>query len=194
MLGDLLIIPDVLDDEACSRIVNEMNAGTGRPGEVYGRGSEGTIDTRVRLVDRVTMAPLLVAEITERLVATKPELERHFGTAPTILEPVQFLRYEPGGYFVAHQDGNTSLIHDESRFRRFSIVVFLNDRCEKDIPGTYDGGALMLHGSYPDHDLREPVEGKRGSMAAFRSETTHEVTPVTRGRRYTVVSWFRVAD
>jgi predicted 2-oxoglutarate/Fe(II)-dependent dioxygenase YbiX len=32
-----------------------------------------------------------------------------------------------------------------------------------------------------------------GSLVAFRSETTHEVIPVTHGERFTVVSWYRGA-
>ena len=30
-----------------------------------------------------------------------------------------------------------------------------------------------------------------GSLVTFRSETTHEVTPVTHGVRYTFATWFR---
>ncbi|MER9409217.1 2OG-Fe(II) oxygenase [Mesorhizobium sp. M0589] len=30
-----------------------------------------------------------------------------------------------------------------------------------------------------------------GSLVAFRSETTHEVTPVTCNERFTIVSWYR---
>ena len=29
------------------------------------------------------------------------------------------------------------------------------------------------------------------SLARLRSETTHEVTPVTQGERFTVAAWFR---
>jgi predicted 2-oxoglutarate/Fe(II)-dependent dioxygenase YbiX len=50
---------------------------------------------------------------------------------------------------------------------------------------------LTLHGSYPDYNVRHPVIGEPGTLVAFRSETTHEVTPVTHGQRYTIVSWYR---
>jgi SM-20-related protein len=47
-------------------------------------------------------------------------------------------------------------------------------------------------------DLRAPadsdklrVSGKPGILVAFRSETTHEVTPVTHGERLSIVSWYR---
>jgi predicted 2-oxoglutarate/Fe(II)-dependent dioxygenase YbiX len=35
-----------------------------------------------------------------------------------------------------------------------------------------------------------PVTGEAGSLIAFPSDMVHEVTPVSRGERYTVVSWF----
>jgi predicted 2-oxoglutarate/Fe(II)-dependent dioxygenase YbiX len=34
------------------------------------------------------------------------------------------------------------------------------------------------------------VAGAPGSLIAFPSETTHEVTMVTGGERYTVATWF----
>jgi SM-20-related protein len=32
--------------------------------------------------------------------------------------------------------------------------------------------------------------GEPGLLVAFRSDTVHEVLPVTHGERFTVVSWF----
>ncbi len=73
---------------------------------------------------------------------------------------------------MAHQDGNTPLILDKARFRRVSIVIYVN--------ADYSGGSLLLHEPYPTP----------GAMVAFRPETTHEVTPVESGERYTIVSWY----
>jgi predicted 2-oxoglutarate/Fe(II)-dependent dioxygenase YbiX len=33
--------------------------------------------------------------------------------------------------------------------------------------------------------------GEPGMLIAFRAETTHEITPVTHGERYSIVSWYR---
>jgi predicted 2-oxoglutarate/Fe(II)-dependent dioxygenase YbiX len=30
-----------------------------------------------------------------------------------------------------------------------------------------------------------------GTLVAYRAETTHEVTPLTHGERFTVATWFR---
>jgi SM-20-related protein len=34
------------------------------------------------------------------------------------------------------------------------------------------------------------VQGETGALIAFPSEMLHEVTPITRGERFTIVSWF----
>jgi predicted 2-oxoglutarate/Fe(II)-dependent dioxygenase YbiX len=39
--------------------------------------------------------------------------------------------------------------------------------------------------------LRVPVAPAPGTLICFRAETTHEVLPVTRGERVSIVSWFR---
>jgi len=121
----------------------------------------------------------------------KDALERHFGAALGECEEPQFLRYQTGDFFVPHQDGNTPLVHDESRFRKISVVIFLSRQSEQVLPETYGGGSLVLHGPYSGPPLRVPIVASPGMLAAFRSETTHEVTPVTHGERFTIVSWFR---
>ena len=117
--------------------------------------------------------------------------EDHFGVALAQCDPPQFLRYVTGDYFVAHQDGNTPLIHDDSRFRKVSIVIFLSRKTAAPQPESYGGGALVTHGTYAESYRRSELGAEPGSLVAFRAETTHEVTPVTHGERYTIVSWYR---
>jgi SM-20-related protein len=151
---------------------------------VYG-GSK-SVDTRVRRTKHVSASEATRALVLRKLEERKAEIEGHFGVQTDIVEEPQFLRYEPGDFFVAHQDGNTPVVHDDTRFRKVSIVIFLSDR------GEYEGGELQLHGKYPDFDRRENAPAEPGTLVAFPAETTHEVTPLTRGERYTIVSWYRV--
>ena len=67
-------------------------------------------------------------------------------------------------------------------FRKISVIVFLSD------PSAYDGGSLLVHGPYPE---KTAVAAVQGTLFAFPSETTHEVSPLVRGERYTIVSWYR---
>jgi SM-20-related protein len=169
----------LLSADECRRIVGALTEIGGADAPVYGSAaSGGVVDHRVRRVRRVG-APAEVAQVLDRaLEAVQPRLAEHFGVVLTRFEPPQFLRYQTGDFFVAHQDGNTPIIRDDTVHRRVSAIVFLSDA------GDYDGGALRFQkgGDAPS---------VQGSLLAFRSELTHEVTPLERGERLTVVTWYR---
>ena len=78
--------------------------------------------------------------------------------------------------------------------KRVSAVIFLSEKSEAPAEGTYGGGALVFHGPWTGPELRVAAGARPGSLVAFRAETTHEVTPVTHGVRYTIATWFRSAD
>jgi SM-20-related protein len=181
---------DVLDAAACEEFVTELRLGHGAAATVYGIKATGTVESAIRKATRIVPAPAMRDRVLRRLVEHTSAIEDHFGLALGEPEEPHFLRYQEGDYFVAHQDGNTGLVLDDSRFRRISVILFLSPQSESPTPGTYSGGSLVLHGSYPDFDLRFPIAAQPGTLVAFRSETTHEVTPVTHGERYTVASWY----
>ena len=69
-------------------------------------------------------------------------------------------------------------------------MIFLNAQTPHTLPGGYTGGEFVFHAPYPHVGTRQAVVGSPGSLLAFRSETTHEVTMVTGGERYTIATWF----
>jgi predicted 2-oxoglutarate/Fe(II)-dependent dioxygenase YbiX len=145
----------------------------------------------VRKATRLALTPATATALKFLFMQRKPELERHFNLTLARCEAPQCLRYVTGDFFVAHQDGNTPLIHDESRFRKVSAILFLSGQSEAPLPRTYGGGAFVLHGPYSGPDIRVPVAPAPGTLIAFPAETTHEVIPVTHGERFTIVTWFR---
>lgn len=192
MIGDLLLISDFLDAATSEEILAEMRLSRGGPALVYGgEAAHGAVESRVRRVSRVVVSQEMRERVRRRLLDGMGAIGEHFGTSLSECEEPQFLRYKTGDFFVAHQDGNTPLIFDDSRLRRISVVIFLSPQSPEPEPGTYGGGALVLHGRYPDIELRFPVAAEPGTLAAFRAETTHEVTPLMHGERYTIVSWYR---
>jgi SM-20-related protein len=69
----------------------------------------------------------------------------------------------------------------------------LNDEAADGGEDNYEGGALTLFGLLDagnDQDVGLPVVAEAGALIAFPSGMLHEVTPITRGKRFTVVSWF----
>ena len=143
---DLLEIEDFLDSQACAALRAELRAAAGGPATVLSADPAGMVRSAVRRVTRAAIPPATREHVTALLMARKPALEHHFGLALKECEEPQFLRYQPGDFFVAHQDGNTPLIHDQSRFRKVSAVIFLSAQSDQPLPESYGGGELVLHG------------------------------------------------
>jgi SM-20-related protein len=194
MMVDLFEIERFLDAATLAAVVAELHRVGGDPATVLSGRPGGEVSPTVRKVTRLAVSLETSALVTRLLLACKPTLEAHFEVALGACEEPQFLRYEPGDFFVAHQDGNTPLVWDESRFRRVSVVVLLSEQSEEPRPETYGGGSLVFHGPYSGPDVRVTARSTApGTLIAFRSETTHEVTMVTHGLRYSIATWLRGA-
>ena len=188
---DTVEVKSFLSPAECAALRAELRQAAGAQAPVLSSDPRGEVKPLVRRTTRMSVPPQTAEQITARLMQQKGALERRFAHPLSSCEPPQFLRYLPGDFFVAHQDGNTPLIHDHSRFRKVSAVIFLSAPSEGPAPESYGGGALVLHGPYAGPELRVPLTPAPGTLVAFRAETTHEVLPVTHGERLTIVSWYR---
>jgi PKHD-type hydroxylase len=96
----------------------------------------------------------------------------------TEMEDIQFSEYDESyqGMYRNHTDDGFEAVD-----RKLSFSLQLSD------PADYDGGELLMYRFKLDNPLEVPKQ--RGLLAAFPSWTIHEVTPVTRGTRYTLVGW-----
>ncbi len=169
-----------------------MSAAQARSSVVYGSTSAGVVDETTRRSLRLTATNETAELITGRLLGCMAVIGKHFGVTLSECEESQFLRYKKGDFFVAHQDGNTGLLRLDTERRLVSTVIFLSRETDAPEPGpnVHCGGSLIFT------NLRRTSEKFRfradpGTLIAFRSETTHEVTPVTHGERHTIVSWYR---
>jgi SM-20-related protein len=187
---DTFEVKSFLSPADCAVLRAELRQAAGSKAAVLGRNPSGEIKPLVRRSTRMSVPARTAEQITALLMQQADALERRFGYALSSCEPPQFLRYLPGDFFVAHQDGNTPLIHDDSRFRKVSAVIFLSTFSQASAPESYGGGALVLHGPWSGPDLRVPLTPAPGTLICFRAETTHEVLPVTHGERFTIVSWY----
>jgi SM-20-related protein len=188
---ELFLDDSFLDARECEALLAELRAARGGAASVYGRGESGSVDELMRRTARLSPARETVEFVRRRLNESRVALEEHFGVTLRDCEEPQFLRYEAGGFFVAHQDGGSGLIRSEREARKVSVVVFLNRQTESREPGAYGGGSLVMHASLmASEDERLSLAGPPGALVAFRSATTHEVVPVTDGERYTIACWF----
>ena len=86
------------------------------------------------------------------------------------------LRYQEGGFFKEHVDAMRD--HPVLGHRRLSVISFCND--------DFDGGELV----FPRQGIT--IKPEPGMMVIFPSTFTHphESTEITRGTKYSIVSWF----
>ena len=94
------------------------------------------------------------------------------------IEKLQFTHYlssEEGTYHAHTDPTQWSLPHN----RKLSMSLQLSD------PNDYEGGELLLHLSHNP----TVISKQKGLMVFFPSHTLHEVTPVTKGERYSLVAW-----
>lgn len=92
-----------------------------------------------------------------------------------LIESLQFTEYNaPSGHYSKHVDSAF-----DGPVRKLSITIQLSD------PKDYEGGELQIH----LNDTPNVMKKEQGTLIAFPSPTLHEVTPVTKGRRYSLVGW-----
>ena len=107
-------------------------------------------------------------------------------------EACQFTKYGPGQHYGAHCDSweapydNPSNPDTHGKIRKLSVTCSLSD------PSEYEGGELEFQFRNQD----DPTPKKkcveilpRGSICVFPSFVWHEVKPVTKGIRYSLVIW-----
>jgi SM-20-related protein len=184
----LFVQPAFLDGGTCTRMRSAIDRSSWRKGTVARDKALEHLDEEVRKVHCVDIAEDVWRGIRGELLALKPRLEDHFGAALNGCHGPDFLVYEEGAFYTPHLDGGTH--YDE---RRVSLVIFLNGAGAEEAASGYTGGELTFHGLLNGPEWEKcpvPLTGEPGLLVAFRSDTVHEVRPVTAGRRYTIVSWF----
>ena len=110
--------------------------------------------------------------------------QTYYGYDLTGVETLQFSEYRaPSGHYGAHLDWGSSRNGVQVQARKLSFTVQLSD------PDSYEGGDLVIHDG--QEQTPEIVAKRRqlGSIIVFPSWVLHEVTPVTRGTRRSLVGW-----
>jgi predicted 2-oxoglutarate/Fe(II)-dependent dioxygenase YbiX len=109
--------------------------------------------------------------IVRRLV---PEVERFFQFAATRMDRHIVACYDAalGGHFHRHRDN----INAGAQHRRFAVTINLNR--------DYDGGDLV----FPEFG-RRAYRAPYGGAIVFSCGALHQVTPVTRGKRYAFLAF-----
>jgi len=190
---DLHLARSFFDVETCRELIVELRRSSSRPALIFAKDDLGSVDERVRKLARLRPSPETVEYVRRRLTAYREKIEEYFKVSLTGCEDPQFLCYRVGDFFVAHQDGNTGMLRLDTESRLVSTVIFLSREVDSaprddDASNVYCGGSLVFTNP---HGAKFSARAEPGTLIAFRAETTHEVTPVTHGERYSIVSWYR---
>lgn len=95
-----------------------------------------------------------------------------------LLQSIQISVYLENGHYGWHSDYGTS--KNGKWTRKLSASVLVSD------PSEYEGGDLEFI-DYHGNIVKAPKE--KGSVIVFDSRIPHRVTPVTKGRRVSLVTW-----
>jgi predicted 2-oxoglutarate/Fe(II)-dependent dioxygenase YbiX len=146
----------------------------------YGKGEKTVLDTSVRKVWKLTSEHFnlenpdwrraldeIVQSVQRDLGLTDQKLQAHL---------YDLLLYEPGGFFLPHQDG-------ERIDRMVATLVVV-------LPSNYAGGELIVRheGDETTIDFATAKDPRFAThYAAFYADCEHEVRPLTRGHRLCLV-------
>jgi len=107
-------------------------------------------------------------------------------------ESCQFTKYGPGQHYGAHCDSWESPYANKDNPDTFGKIRKLSVTCSLSDSSEYEGGELEFQFRNQD----DPTPKKkcieilpRGSICVFPSFVWHEVRPVTKGVRYSLVIW-----
>lgn len=152
----------------------------------------GDVDVHVRKTDIYTLPPDYTSLYETRFDLLRNEIETFFALSLTRSTPLQVLGYRQGAFYVKHADDSSELRDAEGNTvgyvsvapqRKLSTVLFANDE--------FEGGELLFNYLYDEQGQPIVLHPKAGDMIVFLSNPyfAHEVLPVTKGFRLSLVAW-----
>jgi predicted 2-oxoglutarate/Fe(II)-dependent dioxygenase YbiX len=174
LTAPVLIVPRVFDFPLCEHLISifEKIGGNDSGFLVEQAGKPATVvdHSRKRRQDLLIVSPELRQIIRDRIVKRLlPAIELYFQFKATHMDRYIVSCYDSGigGHFFRHRDNmNPGVEH-----RRFAVSLNLNSN--------YEGCDLML----PEFG-RRTYRAPAGGAIVFSCGALHEVTPITKGKRY----------
>ena len=173
-----LVVPNLIEPEHCRRLIALWDRGHKLENTTSSETAKMRTNPKTKI--RSDVYVLLGTPESDELLAVMrrrllPEISKAFNFEVTRLEHFRVGCYDGarGGYFAAHRDNSKEI----TAHRRYALAVNLN-------VGEYEGGYLRLPEYGPQ--LYAPPTG---GGAVFSCSLLHLVTPVTKGRRFALVSF-----
>jgi predicted 2-oxoglutarate/Fe(II)-dependent dioxygenase YbiX len=175
----ILTLAHVFEPELCAHLVDCFEHAGGKDSgfmqDVGGRSVENFDNSWKRRRDFHLTDAKFIANLRARIGRRIcPEIKKAFQMRPTRIERDLVARYdaETGGHFGPHRDDTGIAI----AHRRFAISINLNV--------DFEGGEI----SFPEYSP-QTFKAAPGTAIVFSASILHEVSRVTRGRRYVFLTF-----
>lgn len=177
----VLHVPNVFSPEECKQLIRMFNqqekymVRPPREGEVAGNFKVPNYEhNRQDRIDQIIRDPKTLEFLDQRIFGRiAPMIMKAFAFNVTRREAIHIARYTGArqGHHMGHRDNTSAAMS----YRRFAISVALNN--------DFEGGEITFR-EYSPHGYK-PYPG---SGLAFSSSLLHEVSEITSGTRYTLIS------
>jgi len=167
---------EVLISQASELPVEEATIGF----DEHNRTDDSYRRSKIRWIPRADQGWAGLYNVVESYIHTANN--NAFGFDITRVAELQFTEYDADdeGMYDWHEDLNW--LSNSFSHRKLSLVINLSD------PSLYEGGNLEL--APPEFEAPNvDVLRTQGSVVVFPSFVKHRVTPVTKGKRYSLVAW-----
>lgn len=178
---------NIFTADECKKIIKIGTSGTHASPLAYGAvGDLKSTENNIEEIAKVRRSPIAWIRsdlednhwIYNRLRdAIKAINDQFFNFELTEIQSLQFTSYDAKeqGFYGKHID----MMYRSNGTRKLSVTVQLSASDD------YVGGDLLLHTA----ENPERPHRAQGTGIFFPGYTLHEVTPVTKGRRYSLVAW-----
>ena len=170
---DCYLVRDAVSEAFCDKLIQEYSKPeVDKLPPSIGSG-EVKIDLNIRNVQRLQLP--LYAGIGATLTAIGLNVNHEIWKYDiTHSNQSEFLMYDVNGKYETHTD----TFHNRStEVRKLTVLVILND--------DFEGGKFYIVNA---HEKLYP-EQKKGTVLIFPSFMPHGVEPITKGTRYSIVTW-----
>ena len=183
------IFPRAIAPDVCEQIVKDCKKNVLKKASINGfdKLSRDDPDIRKTSVNFITDKDNKVNELVWGFL--REANKKLFNYDLEYFQAIQFAEYKNGGFYGWHQD--SSDIGKSNEVRKLSLTLVLSD------PDTFEGGELQFYnGGRPMQDMGK-ITGEQvtndikshGSVIVFDSRDWHQVKPVVKGTRHSIVCW-----
>jgi PKHD-type hydroxylase len=170
----------IFDKDECDKIIKYANQLGLADATIGGGNGNFNVDYSIRKSDICWLKPSeeiqwVYRKCTDFILGLN---QQYFNFDLEYIENLQFTCYDgTNSFYQKHID----TLHKNTGYsiRKLSFSIQLNDSCD------YDGGDLAFYYQATPNTVQKQI----GLISVFPSYTLHEVTPVTRGTRYSLVGW-----